>query len=145
MSENVSIKNVTTSALAYLGDSVVEICVRRFLVKEGLSSSRHLNAEALNFVRAPEQAEALKRILSVLTEEEESVFKRGRNVGHTNTPKNCTVTQYRTATGFEVLFGYLYLEGREERIEELFTLAYGDKIEALREAQTKKEEENKNG
>ena len=139
MSDIITSKNVTTSALAYLGDAVIEICVRSFLVSEGISSSRHLNAESLNFVRAPEQAEALKRILPLLSEEEEAVFKRGRNVGHTNTPKNCTVGQYRTATGFEVLFGFLHLEGRKERIDELFALAYEERIEELRKRQEEKE------
>ncbi|MBQ8005421.1 MAG: ribonuclease III [Clostridia bacterium] len=132
MTENIDSKNVTTAALAYLGDCVVEICVRSLLVKEGLSSSRHLNSEALNFVRAPEQAEALHKILDVLTEEENAAYRRGRNIGHTNTPKNCTVSQYRHATGFEALFGYLHLEGKNERINELFCLAYADKIEDLR-------------
>lgn len=135
MVEKVNSKTVTTAALAYLGDCVVEMCVRSFLVEAGLSSSRHLNAEALNFVRAPEQAKALHQILDSLSEDEVAVFKRGRNIGHTNTPKNCTVSEYRQATGFEVLFGYLHLEGKQGRINELFSLAYADKIKDLLEKQ----------
>ena len=114
----------SVAALAYLGDSVIELCVREHLVREGLSSSARLNSEALEYVRASKQAEAMKNILPVLTEEEESIFKRGRNMGHTNTPKSATVSEYREATGMECLFGYLHLLGRRERIAELFALAY---------------------
>ena len=63
-------------------------------------------------------------IIKVLSEEEESYFKRGRNIGHTNVPKSATVSEYRTATGMEVLFGFLHLSERNERINELFTIGY---------------------
>ncbi len=119
----------STYALAYLGDSVIEICVREYLVKSGYSSSAKLNKKALDFVRAPMQAQAMKNLLPHLTEEEEAVFKRGRNIGHTNTPRSSTVAEYRAATGMETLFGYLHLAGRQERIKELFALAYPDTAE----------------
>ena len=118
------IKTISTSALAYLGDSVLEICVRKYLVEEGLATSAHLNSEALKYVRASAQAEAVKRIIPMLTEEESAVFRRGRNVGHTSTPKSASVSEYRMATGMEALFGYLYLLDRHERIAELFREAY---------------------
>ncbi len=114
----------STQALAYLGDSVLEICVRERLVKQGFSSSSSLNNHALLYVRASAQAEAVKRILSILSEEENAVFHRGRNIGHTNKPKSATVAEYRAATGMEALFGYLHLAGRNERIAELFDIAY---------------------
>ena len=114
----------SAAALAYLGDAVLEVCVREHLVNSGLSSSARLNSMALEYVKASRQAEAMKKILPVLTEEEEAVFRRGRNMGHTNTPKSATVSEYRSATGMEALFGYLHLEGRKERIAELFALAY---------------------
>jgi ribonuclease-3 family protein len=63
-------------------------------------------------------------ITDVLTEDELAVFKRGRNLGHSNTPKSATVSEYRSATGMEALFGYLRLCGNENRIKELFALAY---------------------
>ena len=127
------IREISTPALAYLGDCVLELCVRRHLVDSGLSTSAHLNAAALDYVRAPVQAEAMKRILPMLTEEEEAYFRRGRNIGHTNVPKRATVSEYRAATGMEVLFGYLHLMGENERIDELFRLAY------LTENQSKEE------
>ena len=119
------INTYSTAALAYLGDSVIEIRVREHLVKEGYSSSSKLNKKALDFVRASAQAEAMKNILPLLTEEEEAVFHRGRNIGHTNTPKSATVAEYRAATGMEALFGYLHLSGNEKRTDELFRIAYG--------------------
>ena len=118
------IREISTPALAYLGDCVLELCVRRHLIESGLSTSAHLNAAALDYVRAPVQAEAMKRILPILTEEEEAYFRRGRNIGHTNVPKRATVSEYRAATGMEALFGFLHLMGREERINELFRAAY---------------------
>ena len=118
------VKTVSTAALAYLGDTVIEGCVREYLVETGLSSSAKLNAAALDFVRASEQAKAMLNITDKLSEEELAVFKRGRNLGHSNTPKSATVSEYRSATGMEALFGYLRLCGREERIKELFALAY---------------------
>ena len=122
------IHEISVPALAYLGDCVIELCVRRFLVTEkGLSTSAHLNAVALDYVRASAQAEAMQKILPYLTEEEASYFRRGRNMGHSNVPKRATVSQYRAATGMEVLFGFLHLTGKNARIEELFALAYPSK------------------
>ena len=88
------------------------------------TSSKSLNAHALQFVRAAAQAEAMEHILPVLTEEEAAAFRRGRNIGHTNTPKSATVAQYRSATGMEALFGYLHIKGEQQRLKELFELAY---------------------
>ena len=114
----------STAALAYLGDVVIELLVREHLVKCGLSSSAKLNKRALDFVRAPMQAEAMKKLLPHLSEEEDAVFHRGRNIGHTNTPKSATVAEYRAATGMEALFGYLWLAKAQERMRELFRAAY---------------------
>lgn len=115
---------VSTAALAYLGDAVLEIMVRERLVEEGLSSSKSLNAAARAFVSAPSQARAMERLLPHLTEEELGYFRRGRNIGHTNTPKSATVSEYRAATGMEALLGFLWLSGNEKRARELFLLAY---------------------
>ena len=128
---NDSLNTISTAALAYLGDSVLELLVREHLVKCGLSSSARLNKKALDFVRAPMQAEAMKALLPHLSEEENAVFHRGRNIGHTNTPKSATVAEYRAATGMEALFGYLHLAGREERLRELFAIAYAEKLQAI--------------
>lgn len=127
------LREMSTPALAYLGDCVIELCVREHLVASGLSTSRNLNKEALNYVRATTQAEAMKRLFPLLTEQEETFFRRGRNIGHTNVPKNATVSDYRTATGMEVLFGFLHVSGQKERIDELFRAAYLLGAEARKE------------
>lgn len=114
----------STHSLAYLGDCVLELCVREHLARSGISSSAELNKQALLFVRAAAQAKAMKNILPLLSPEEEGVFRRGRNLGHSNTPKSATVSEYRAATGMEALFGWLHLAGREARIRELFKEAY---------------------
>jgi len=122
--KEIDIKTVSSAALTYLGDTVIEGCVREYLVREGFSSSAHLNEAALRFVRASEQAKAMKNIIDSLCEDELAVYRRGRNIGHTSTPKSASMSEYRTATGMEALFGWLRLMGREERIKELFALAY---------------------
>lgn len=117
---------MTTPALAYLGDSVVELLVRTYLVRErGLSTSAHLNRASLDFVRASAQSLAMSRIEPLLTEEEASLYRRGRNIGHTNVPRSASVAEYRRATGLEVLFGYLSLTGQDARLTELFRIGYG--------------------
>lgn len=123
-----AIGEIGTAALAYLGDSVIEICVRETLVKMGVSSAKNLNSAALRFVRAEAQAEAVMKILPILSDEENAAYRRGRNIGHTNVPKSATVGQYRMATGLEALFGYLHLKGEAGRIKELFALAFADQI-----------------
>ena len=128
-----NLREMSTPALAYLGDCVIELCVREHLVSSGLSTSRNLNKEALNYVRAAAQAEAMKKLFPLLTEEEEAFFRRGRNIGHTNVPKNATVSDYRTATGMEVLFGYLHVSHQKERINELFRAAYLDGADIRKE------------
>ena len=115
---------LSTAALAYLGDAVIEVLVREKLVSDGFSDSGNLNRESLKYVKAGAQAAAMRKILPALSEEEESVFKRGRNMSGGNVPKSATMSEYRTATGMEVLFGYLHVTNKSERIKELFCLAY---------------------
>lgn len=118
------IRELSTEALAYLGDSVLEIRVREKLVRDGIGHSGELNRASLAFVKASEQAAAMRRIIPHLSKEELLVFKRGRNMSGGNVPKSATVSEYRTATGMEVLFGYLHYVGRRERLDELFEIAY---------------------
>ena len=115
----------SVAALAYLGDVVIELCVRRHLVESGISDAGTLNSRALGFVSARAQSAAVDRLLPVLTEEEEGWFKRGRNHTGAAVPKSAGPREYRRATGMEVLFASLYVEGRAERLDELFRIAYG--------------------
>lgn len=121
-----SAPEVSVAALAYLGDSVLEVCVRHYLVSErGLSSAAKLNRAALSFVTAPAQSEAMGRIEPCLSEEESSFYHRGRNSGQGHVPKSASVGEYRRATGMEALFGALALSGRVDRVRELFRIGYG--------------------
>lgn len=129
---SIPIGEVSTAALAYLGDCVLELCVRELLVECGISASGELNAHSLDFVRAAAQADAMKKLLPHLSDEESAAYRRGRNIGHTNAPKSATVGQYRVATGMEALFGYLKLSKRDDRIRELFEIAYREQIAELR-------------
>ena len=123
----VNIREISTEALAYLGDSVLEIKVRERLVSGGISGSGALNRESLRFVKASAQADAMNKILPLLSDEELLIYKRGRNMSGGNVPKSATMAEYRTATGMEVLFGYLHLTEQHDRINELFDAAYSDK------------------
>ena len=117
--------------LAYLGDAVLEVQTRKRLLSLGITDLKTLNKEALSYVRAVDQSAAVERILPHLTEDEEAIFKRGRNSHGVSAPKSATVAEYRRATGMEALFAYLDLSGQQARAEELFGIAYGDVMEEL--------------
>ena len=121
---SINFEEITTDALAYLGDSVIELLVREHLVNMNITSSGRLNSKSLEFVKAGAQAQAMRNILPHLSEEEEAIFKRGRNKAGGNVPKSATVSEYRAATGMETLFGYLHLKGNRERITQLFRIGY---------------------
>jgi len=104
--------------LAYLGDAVFELLVREMLV---IKTNGKLHFEATHFVSAKAQSEFVDKIMGIMTTEELAVYKRGRN-SDAVPPKNTDVAVYKRATGLETLFGYLYLSGKAERIEELFEL-----------------------
>ena len=120
------------ATLAYLGDAVIELWVRELFVSLGLTHPSVCSKEALLFVTAKSQSEAYEKIKDMLTEEEDDVFRRGRNA-HVSVPKSASHKDYHRATGFEALTAALHLEGRRERIDELFFIAYKDKIDDLKE------------
>ena len=112
--------------LAYLGDAVLEVITRQYLLSSGITDVGELNRMALAYVKATAQSQAVERLLPHLTEEETAVFKRGRNAHGIAIPKSASAAQYRRATGLEALFGFLFLHGREERMKELFCLGFLD-------------------
>ena len=95
--------------------------MRRYLVEQGIAHSAKLNKEALGFVTATRQASYMEGIREMLTEEEDLVCRRGKNMSHNNIPKSASKEEYSHATELEVLFGYLYLSQRQNRIDELFS------------------------
>ena len=96
--------------------------VRSWLVLHGKATSRGLHKATVHFVAAPAQAAMARKLEGVLTEEEQDVFRRGRNTSPHTIPKAASREEYQTATALEALFGYLYLQGRTDRLNELFTL-----------------------
>ena len=115
------IRAVSSLGLAHLGDGVFELMVRSWLVLHGKATSRGLHKATVRFVAAPAQAAMAKKLEGVLTEEEADVFRRGRNTSPHTVPKAASREEYQTATALEALFGYLYLQGRTDRLNELFT------------------------
>ena len=107
-------KSMNPLALAFVGDGVFEL-----LVRERLPVSA-LHRQAVEQVCARRQAEDGRRLQSLLTEEEQEVYRRGRNARVHHVPKNAAVADYHAATALEALFGYLYLQGKGERVRELF-------------------------
>ncbi|MCQ2440458.1 MAG: ribonuclease III [Clostridia bacterium] len=114
-------KQLSPSVLAFVGDGVYGLYVRTALAKVNRPSGE-LHKLSVELVNASAQAKAFKIIEPVLSEEELSVFKRGRNFHTSTTPKNSSNAQYHIATGLETLFGFLYLSGNTKRAEELLEL-----------------------
>ena len=109
--------------LAYLGDCVYELYVRNLSVEEGPPRTRELSRISAKHSKAAYQAGALKQILPELTEEEEAVVRRAKNKKITSKPKNADPMDYKMATAFEALIGYLYLTGQQERMEKMIRQA----------------------
>lgn len=109
--------------LAFLGDAVYSLLVRNMLSMQENKPTGKLHKESVKYVNAAFQAQMIKELLPVLTENETSVFKRGRNAHSAHSPKNQDAGDYRYATGLETLYGYLYLCGNSQRIKELFEIS----------------------
>lgn len=116
------ILEISSLGLAHVGDAVFELMVRANLCKKGLRKVRDLHKNTVLSVSATAQETAAKAILPHLTEEEHEIFLRGRNAKVNTLPKHATPETYHTATAFEALWGYLYLLGRYERLNELFDI-----------------------
>ena len=111
--------------LAYLGDTIYDLYVRSFLVKNDMGIISTLHKKAADIVNARSQNKSLEQVFDILTEQEKDMFLRGRNA-KSGVPKNMTVRDYRHATGLETLIGYLYITGKKDRLNELFKLILSD-------------------
>ena len=118
--ERDALLNLSTLGLAHLGDSVFEIMVRSWLCLHGKAKAKDLHRATIKYVAAPAQAARMERLHPLLTPEEADVFRRGRNTAPHSVPKAASRGEYQTATGLEALFGWLYLQGRTDRLNELF-------------------------
>lgn len=108
--------------LAFYGDSVYEVLVRRYVVLRHQTNAGRLHELAVERVRASFQSEAVNVIEPILTEREADILRRGRNAGGVSIPKSAKPSEYRRATALEALFGYLSLTGQEKRLNELFSV-----------------------
>ena len=112
--------NLSSLSLAHLGDSVYEVMVRSWLCLQGKARVKDLHRATVRYVAAPAQAARFARIEPMLTPEEADVFRRGHNTAPHSVPKAASRGEYQTATGVEALFGWLYLQGRTDRLNQLF-------------------------
>ena len=118
--ERDALLSLSSLGLAHLGDGVFEVMVRSWLILRGKAKAKDLHRATVRYVAAPAQAAAVERLLPLLTPEEADVYRRGRNTAPHSVPKAASRAQYQAATGLEALFGWLYLQGRTERLNQLF-------------------------
>lgn len=113
-------KQLNPLVLAFIGDGVYEVFIRSYIVNENRNMAVHkLHIKTISYVKAHAQSNFMNNLISLLDEEELSIYKRGRNAKSGTVPKNADVREYRNATGFEALIGYLYLIDNKKRLEEL--------------------------
>ena len=113
---------ISVLAFAHIGDAVFELMVRTWLCSNGVSTAKNMHNETIMYVSARAQAVMAEKILDTLSDEEMYIFKRGRNAHPGTTPRSASYEEYHTATGIETLFGFLYLNGQIDRLDELFEL-----------------------
>lgn len=116
------IRGISSIGLAHMGDAVYELLVRTWLCAHGKATGKGLHRATVALVCAPKQAELAQRILPLLTEEEQAVFRRGRNANVHSIPIHASRAQYQQATALEALLGWLHLSGRHDRVEQLFAV-----------------------
>lgn len=121
-------KQYSPLTLAYIGDGIYDLVVRTVIVEQGNARVNQLHRQVSGMVKASAQAQVFRNIEELLTEEELSIYKRGRNAKSYTMAKNASMTDYRMATGVEALMGYLYLQGRMSRILELIRIGLGDSL-----------------
>ena len=114
------LRAISSIGLAHMGDAVFELLVRTWLCTHGGATGKGMHRAAIRLVCAESQAEKAEKILPLLTEEEQAVFRRGRNAQVHSVPAHASRAQYAEATALEALLGWLHLQGRTERINELF-------------------------
>ena len=129
------IRTYSPLTLAYIGDAIYELVIRTILVEKGNTQVNKLHKRASRLVKASAQSAMIEKLKPYLTEEEMGVFKRGRNAKAATMAKNATMSDYRRATGFEALMGYLYLEKNWTRMVELIRLG----LESLNTEENKDE------
>ncbi len=140
--ENLNWKELNTTALAFMGDAVYELYVRKHVMEQGLFRADMLHRAAVRYVRAESQAMAVKSLMKdFLTEEETELVKRARNHKSVSKARSAGPVAYKLATAFEALLGALYLQGQEERLREIC----GQAVERIEVMMQQKSKEKKTG
>lgn len=121
--KELDIRGYSPLSLAFMGDSVYEIIIRTYVISQANRPANQLNRMKVKYVNAAAQAAIIDVIMDKLTPEEEDIYKRGRNAKSYTSAKNASINDYRKATGFEALCGYLYLKGQMDRLLELVKYA----------------------
>lgn len=121
-----TLNGISNLGLAHLGDAVFELMVRSWLCLHGKATAKGLHRATVGYVAAPAQAKRAEKIKDLLSEEEAAVFRRGRNASPHSIPQNASRGEYQTATALEALFGWLYLQGESDRLNELFSIMMED-------------------
>lgn len=121
----IDIRTYSPLTLAYIGDAIYELVIRTIVVERANTSANNLHKMTVRYVNAGTQAHMIEALQEELSEEERTIYKRGRNAKSYTTAKNAATIDYRRATGFEALCGYLYLTGRQERMLTLIKSAIG--------------------
>ena len=116
------INSISMLGLAHIGDGVYELLTRTMLCADGNKKVTELHKKTVAIVNAPAQAEAAERLQPLLTDDERYIYKRGRNAKVNSVPHKADIGQYHAATGLEALFGWLYLQGKKQRINELYAV-----------------------
>ena len=121
---------INTLVLAYLGDSVYELLIRDYFVKNGINKVNSIQKEVTNYVSAKSQSKYVQNLIDnkYLTEEEINIVKKGRNAKVNSHPKNTDILTYKWATALETLFGYLYIKEDRKRINELINIILGGNL-----------------
>ena len=117
--KEINVNDYSPLTLAYIGDGIYEIVVRTIIVDEANRQVNKIHKASSQLVKAQSQAKMIHLIMDMLTEEEKSIYKRGRNAKAVTRAKNASMSDYRVATGFEALMGWLYLSGQSDRMMEL--------------------------
>lgn len=120
--ENTDIRTYSPLTLAYIGDAIYELVIRTILVEKGNTQVNKLHQRASKLVKASAQSAIIEKLKPYLSDEEMGVFKRGRNAKSFTMAKNASMSDYRRATGFEALMGYLYLTEQWDRMLELIKI-----------------------
>lgn len=118
-----SVNQLSPLVWAFVGDAVYDLFIRSRLVMQKKESAHNMHVKAINYVKASSQSRIVSKLYDKLSEDEKLILKRGRNAKSATVPKNADVLDYRRATAFEAVIGYLYLTGMDDRLDEILNMA----------------------